>query len=80
MDDPELLQRYTATRDETAFTELVRRHLGLVYNTALRRLNGDAHHAHDVSQTVFTLLARKAPSLTRHPSVSIWLMREYGFA
>jgi RNA polymerase sigma factor (sigma-70 family) len=73
MEDPELLQRYTATRDESAFTELVQRHLGLVYHTALRRLNGDAHHAHDVSQTVFTLLARKAPSLTRHPTLTGWL-------
>jgi RNA polymerase sigma factor (sigma-70 family) len=73
MDDPALLQRYTATRDESAFTELVQRHLGLVYHTALRRLNGDAHHAHDVSQTVFTLLARKASALTRHPTLTGWL-------
>ncbi len=73
MDDSELLRRYIATRDESAFTELVQYHLGLVYNTALRRLNGDAHHAHDVSQAVFTLLARKAPALLSHPTLTGWL-------
>ncbi len=73
MDDSRLLRRHVEDRDESAFAEIVRQHLALVYNTALRRLNGDTHHAHDVAQTVFTLLARKAPSLTRHPTLTGWL-------
>ena len=56
--DAELLQRYTSERAEEAFAELVRRHITLVYSAALRHLGGDAHLAHDVTQTVFTALAR----------------------
>lgn len=42
-DDAELIRRYAEQRSEEAFAELVRRHLGLVYSAALRRLGGDAH-------------------------------------
>ena len=65
-DDAELLRRYAKDRSEDAFTELVRRHLNLVYGAALRRAGGDAHKAADVAQLVFTELARKAASLTEH--------------
>ena len=61
--DSELLGRYAGTRSEDAFAELVRRHVNLVYSAALRQVNGDAHLAQDVAQTVFTDLARKAGSL-----------------
>jgi RNA polymerase sigma factor (sigma-70 family) len=60
IDDTKLLQRYAAEGDESAFRELVERHCGLVFSTALRLVGGDAHLAHDVSQSVFTDLARKA--------------------
>src|SRR5215213_11501909 len=73
IDDSELLQRYASARSEEAFAELVRRHLNLVFRTAARQLAGDTHRARDVAQMVFTLLARKAGSLTRHPSVVGWL-------
>jgi RNA polymerase sigma factor (sigma-70 family) len=63
LDDIELLSRYTSNRDELAFTELVRRHLGIVYGVAMRDLGDDAHLATDVAQTVFTDLGRKAPSV-----------------
>jgi RNA polymerase sigma factor (sigma-70 family) len=59
-DDTELLRRYSEARDEGAFRELVERHFGLVYSTALRMVGGDVHLAEDVSQTVFADLARKA--------------------
>ena len=56
--DGELLRRYTETNSENAFAELVERHLNLVYSAALRQVNGDAHLAQDVAQTVFVNLAQ----------------------
>ncbi|MSU23121.1 MAG: sigma-70 family RNA polymerase sigma factor [Opitutus sp.] len=79
-DDPELLRCYAERRDESAFTELVRRYLNLVYFAALRQVGGDAHRAEDVAQNVFTLLARKASSLTRHQSLAGWLHTTTRFA
>ena len=52
--DSELLRRYAGTKSEEAFAELVRRHINLVHSAALRQVNGDAHLAQDVAQTVFT--------------------------
>jgi RNA polymerase sigma factor (sigma-70 family) len=71
--DAELLRRYAEDRSEAAFTELVQRHLGLVYSCALRRVGHDAHLAEDVTQQVFCALARKAPALLHRPSLSGWL-------
>ncbi|MBI4623255.1 MAG: sigma-70 family RNA polymerase sigma factor [Verrucomicrobia bacterium] len=72
-DDADLLRGYAEKRDESAFAELVRRYLNLVYFAALRQVGGDAHRAEDVTQAVFTLLARKASSLTRHQTLAGWL-------
>jgi len=71
--DRELLQQYAATDSEEAFAELVRRHVNLVYSAALRQVNGDAHLAKDVAQTVFTDLARHAGSLARRETLAGWL-------
>ncbi len=71
--DADLLRRYVHDRDEPAFTELVERHLGLVYSVALRRVGGDTHLAEDVTQRVFSVLARKAPALTGRTTLSGWL-------
>ena len=71
--DSELLRRYAEEESEEAFAELVRRHLDLVYSTALRRLAGDTHLAQDVAQSVFTALARKAPSLAGRTALTGWL-------
>ena len=73
MDDTQLIRRYVAEGSEEAFAELVGRYLGLVHSAALRQVDGDFHLAKDVSQKVFTLLARKAPLLTRHPALTGWL-------
>ena len=78
--DGELLRRYTETNSESAFTELVERHLALVYSAALRQVNGDAHLAQDVAQTVFADLARKATSLTGRPVLTGWLYTSALFA
>jgi RNA polymerase sigma factor (sigma-70 family) len=72
-DDLTFLRRYVENQADEAFAELVQRHLPLVYTAALRRTNGDAHRAQDVSQIVFTALAREATVLLRHPSLVGWL-------
>jgi RNA polymerase sigma factor (sigma-70 family) len=73
VDDSELLRRYAESRSEPAFAELVQRHLSLVYHAALRRSGNDAHRAADVTQTVFTALARDAAKLSRHSMLTAWL-------
>jgi RNA polymerase sigma factor (sigma-70 family) len=78
--DAELLSRFAERGDEGAFGQLVARHLDLVYSAALRQLNGDAHLAQDVAQTVFMDLARKARSLRREVVLSGWLYRAAGLA
>ena len=72
-DDTALLQEYARERSEAAFSELVRRHVGLVYSAALRRTQGDTHRAEDVAQQVFTKLARDATRVSRHPALGAWL-------
>lgn len=79
-DDAELLRRYAADRAEDAFAELVRRHLTLVYSAALRTVGGDAHLAEDVTQLVFTALARKAPALAGRRGLAGWLHTSTRFA
>jgi RNA polymerase sigma factor (sigma-70 family) len=74
-DDSELLRRYASGRSEAAFAELVRRHVDLVYSAALRQMGGDHHRAEEVTQMVFTDLARKAAALVRHPVLQAWLHR-----
>src|SRR6266516_1912148 len=73
MNDSELLRRYAENGCETAFTELVKRHLDLVYSAALRQVGGDAHLAQDVAQTVFVDLARKASSISARSVLTGWL-------
>ena len=72
-DDAELLSRYAAEQSEAAFAELTRRHVDLVHSAALRLMNGDLHAAQDVTQQVFTEVARQAKRLARHPALVGWL-------
>jgi RNA polymerase sigma factor (sigma-70 family) len=72
-DDAELLRSYAEASSEADFAEWVQRHLNLVYRAALRQLGGDAHRAEDVTQRVFTLAARRAGQLSRHPALTGWL-------
>jgi RNA polymerase sigma factor (sigma-70 family) len=71
-DDPELLARYAAGRDEAAFVALVRRYGGLVLGVARRQL-GDRHRAEDVFQATFLALARSAGRLGGRPVLANWL-------
>lgn len=79
-DDRELLRRYAVDRDEAAFTELVRRHLDLVFSAARRQVGGDLHAAEDVTQAVFADLARKAGRVARHENVAAWLYTSTRYA
>ncbi|MDO8544043.1 MAG: sigma-70 family RNA polymerase sigma factor [Opitutaceae bacterium] len=78
--DPELLRRYAAHGDESAFAELVHRNLGVVYNSALRRLNSNPHLAEEAAQIVFNQLACKAHRLINHPALLGWLHTTTRFA
>jgi RNA polymerase sigma factor (sigma-70 family) len=71
--DAVLLSRYQEYRAEEAFAELVRRHIDGVYSAAIRRLGGDTHLAEDVTQIVFTALARQADRLSTHAFLTGWL-------
>ena len=72
--DSQLLRAYAEHRSESAFAELVRRHVDLVYSAA-RRMVCDAHLAEDVTQAVFVALAQNARPLTDRPVLSGWLHR-----
>ena len=72
-EDAELLSRYAAEQSEAAFAELTRRHVDLVHSAALRLMSGDLHAAQDVTQQVFTEVARQAKRLARHPALVGWL-------
>lgn len=78
-DDAELLRQYAEEGANEAFSELVRRHVDLVYSAALRQLNGDAHLAADATQLVFSDLARKAGALARHRVLAGWLFTSTRF-
>ena len=71
--DTDLLRSYARDRSESAFTELVQRHINLVHSAALREAHGDASMAEDITQAVFAELARKASSLLRHPALAGWV-------
>jgi len=71
--DAELLREFVNRRDESAFTELVNRHISVVYSAACRETRDDFSAAEDVTQLVFIELARKAENLQRHPSLAGWL-------
>jgi RNA polymerase sigma factor (sigma-70 family) len=70
--DFELLQRFTREREQTAFADLVRRHLNLVFATALRKVE-DPGAAQEVAQNVFAVLARKAWQFAPDDSLPAWL-------
>lgn len=67
-----LLRRFVKTGDAKAFSEIVRRHAGLVYGACLRVLE-DRDRAADAVQETFFQLLRNAGEITG--SVPSWLHR-----
>src|SRR5260370_1442693 len=66
--DAELLERFTARQDETAFAALVKRH-GPMVLAACRRVLGNTHDAEDAFQATFLVLVRKAGSIRRREAL-----------
>src|SRR5688572_7091623 len=71
--DLDLVREFVEENSDGAFSDLVQRHIDLVYSVALRQLRGDSHLAGDATQAVFCELARNARKLTGHKSLSGWL-------
>lgn len=69
--DRDLLARFVVG-DEAAFSEVVRRHTGLVINVCQRVLRQPTD-AEDAFQATFFVLARKAKSLKWQDSIAGWL-------
>jgi len=70
--DMDLVREFARHNSEAAFTELVRRHIALVYSVA-RRCTGNDSDAQDVTQAVFIILARKAAGLRERTLLPGWL-------
>jgi RNA polymerase sigma factor (sigma-70 family) len=70
--DHELLVEFARTESERAFGMLVTRYVNLVYSAALR-FTGNSHHAEEITQAVFIILARKAGKLSPRVVLSGWL-------
>ena len=70
--DAQLLRDYAEAKSEDAFTELVRRHLNLVYSAALRQVHAP-QLAEEISQSVFVDLAGAAKRLQPNTVLTAWL-------
>src|SRR5215467_8338314 len=75
----DLWATYVRTGSDSAFRELVRAYIGFVYSVALRIVAGDRLLAEDISQTVFTDLARKASLFPEKLQLGGWLHRHTCF-
>src|ERR1035437_6506784 len=70
--DFEWLQQFARVGNQNAFREIVRRHIDLVFATALHKV-GDAGGAEEISQNVFSVLARKTWQFAPDDSLPAWL-------
>ena len=75
--DMDLVREFARDHSAAAFNDLVRRHLNLVYSVA-RRCTGNDGDAHDVTQAVFIILARKAAGLRKKPCSPAGSMKPRG--
>jgi RNA polymerase sigma factor (sigma-70 family) len=70
--DMDLVQEFAERNSESAFAELVRRHINLAYSVALR-FTANSPDAQDVTQAVFIILAKKAGALRGRTVLTGWI-------
>jgi RNA polymerase sigma factor (sigma-70 family) len=70
--DADLLARFASDHAQDAFTELVKRHVNLVYSAALRQVRSP-QLAEEIAQSVFADLARNTSKLRPDTVLVAWL-------
>jgi RNA polymerase sigma factor (sigma-70 family) len=70
--DLDLLRQFARENSQDAFSEIVRRHLNLVYSAALRQVRSP-QLAEEIAQSVFADLARNANKLKSETVLTAWL-------
>jgi RNA polymerase sigma factor (sigma-70 family) len=70
--DHDLLRAYAREGSQTAFAEIVHRHLDLVYSAARRQVRSP-ELADEIAQSVFTDLARNGLRITSTQPLAAWL-------
>jgi RNA polymerase sigma factor (sigma-70 family) len=81
-DDTQLLHTFVTTRSPEAFRHLVDRHLPAIHTAAARILRqySLAHHADDIVQSVFLLLAQNAGRIPANTPLVGWLYQVTHYA
>src|SRR5215470_2257646 len=74
LSDGELIDKFVASKDPSAFELLVWRHGILVWNVC-RRILWHEQDAEDAFQAVFIVLAKKASSIQNRQGLAAWLHR-----
>ena len=72
--DFELLREFVPCGNQATFADVVRRHVDLVFGTAMRKVQ-DEGAAQEVAQNVFSALAKKAWQFAPDDSLPAWLYR-----
>ena len=72
-DDLKLLDRFLASRDETAFRLLYRRFTPQMFSLALRLTGGLSHDAEDAVQEAWSRACKLFPQFRRESRLSTWL-------
>jgi RNA polymerase sigma factor (sigma-70 family) len=70
--DNDLLERFKQSGSDEVFARIVDRYVHLVHSVALRH-TANPHHAEEITQAVFIILARRARSLGPKTVLSGWL-------
>ncbi|HVU27700.1 MAG TPA: sigma-70 family RNA polymerase sigma factor [Verrucomicrobiae bacterium] len=70
--DLDLLRQFAREHSQDAFSEIVQRHLNLVYSAALRQIRSP-QLAEEIAQSVFADLVRNAGKLEPETNLTAWL-------
>jgi RNA polymerase sigma factor (sigma-70 family) len=74
INDWSIVRQYVDKGSDSAFADLVKRYINLVYGASLREVH-DHQLAEDVTQAVFLLFARKAKSFNSDVGLASWFFR-----